>query len=203
MKRTVIGLAVVLLSVGFFTPLASGDPGTRFEFPPPPHFSESLPGLRPGGPSWGLPAEETREGHPGSGPCWLGFLPALNLEEKQLAKVRALERRLAKAEIPKVAELEVSQIELQEILEREPVNLQAVEAKLKKMEALRTAIQLAHIQTGEEIKALLTPEQKKALENSRRPHPGGPGFHPGGRRMPPSGEPGEGDPPRVGFPGPR
>jgi Spy/CpxP family protein refolding chaperone len=202
MKRTVIGLAVVLLSVGFFAALASGDPGDRFGFPPPPPFSESLPGLSPGGPPWGRPAEEI-EGRPGSGPCWPGSLPALDLDEKQLAKVRALERRLAKAEIPKGAELEVSQIELQEILEREPVNLQAVEAKLKKMEALRTAIQLAHIQTGEEIKALLTPEQKKALENSRRPHPGGPGFHPGGRRMPPSGEPGEGDPPRVGFPGPR
>jgi hypothetical protein len=143
MKRTVIGLAVVLLSVGLFTPLASGEPGARFGFPPSPHFSESLPGLTSEGPSWGLPAVETREGRPGLEPFLSGFLPALNLDEKQFEKVRALERRLAKAEIPKGAELEVTQIELQEILEREPVNLKAVEAKLKKMEALRTLIPLA------------------------------------------------------------
>ena len=98
----------------------------------------------------------------------------MNLDEKQLEKVRALERGLAKAEIPKGAELEVAQIELQEILEREPVNLKAVEAKLKKMEALRTAIQLAHIQSGEEIKALLTPAQKKAWEQRHPTPPGGP-----------------------------
>jgi Spy/CpxP family protein refolding chaperone len=201
MKKTVIGLVVVLLSVGFITPLASGDPGARFALTPPPHFAEYPPGLAPGGPPWGRPAEETREGRPGSEPCWPGFLPALNLDEKQLEMVRALERRLAKAEIPKGAELEVTQIELQEILEREPVNLKAVETKLKKMEALRTSIQLAHIQAGEEIKAVLTPKQKKAWKNSHHPHPGGPEFQSSVRRMAPPGEPGEYELPGAGAKG--
>jgi Spy/CpxP family protein refolding chaperone len=125
----------------------------------------------------------------------------LNLDEKQLEMVRALERRLAKAEIPKGAELEVTQIELQEILEREPVNLKAVETKLKKMEALRTSIQLAHIQAGEEIKAVLTPEQKKAWKNSHPPHPGGPEFQSGVRRIMPPGEPGEYELPGAGAKG--
>ncbi len=117
--------------------------------------------------------------------------------------MRAIERRVAKDEIPKGAALEVTRIELQEILEKEPLDLKAAEAKLKKMEALRTAIQLTQLQAGAEINSLLTAEQKKVLRDSQHPYHGGPGFQPGGRRMPPPGEPGEGDPQQVGFPGPR
>ncbi|MBI5584490.1 MAG: hypothetical protein HY892_11770 [Deltaproteobacteria bacterium] len=90
-----------------------------------------------------------------------------------------------------------------EILEREPVHLKAVEAKLKKMEAWRTSIQLAHIQASEEIKALLTPEQKKAMQHGRRPHPGGWGFQPGGREMAAPAEPGRYGPPGAAVKDPR
>jgi Spy/CpxP family protein refolding chaperone len=203
MKSIVIGISVVWLSVGIFTPSASGDPGPRFGPPPPRHLSESASGRAPGGPPWGPPAEETREGRPDSELCGAGFFPVLNLDEKQLEKVRVLERGLAKAEIPRGAELEVAQIELEEILEREPVNLKVVEAKLKKMEALRTMIQLAQIQFGEEIKSLLTPSQKKAWKQRHPTPPADPGFHSGGQRMAPPGEPVEFAPPGTDAKGSR
>ena len=87
----------------------------------------------------------------------------MNLDEKQLEKVRALERGLAKAEILG-AELEVAQIELEEILEREPVNLKAVEAKLKKMESLahRDSTGPHSIRRGNQI--IIDPGTKKSLE---------------------------------------
>ena len=44
---------------------------------------------------------------------------------------------------------------------KDPVDLKAAEAKLRQIEALKTDLHLGHIKTHEEVKAILTPEQKK------------------------------------------
>jgi hypothetical protein len=56
-------------------------------------------------------------------------------------------------------------IEMKELLDEDPVDLKAVEKKLKQIEAIKSEIQLTLIKAGEEVKSILTPDQRK---NSKR-----------------------------------
>ena len=104
-------------------------------------------------------------------------LMALGLDEKQKDAIKAIQSRVMKDTIRKRADVEVSGIELRELLRKDPVDMSAVEAKLKKTESMRTDMRLTHIKAMEEIKAILTPEQRKKFKES---HEGG--FMMEGRR---------------------
>jgi Spy/CpxP family protein refolding chaperone len=188
MKRNAVCLLIIFMSLIFSAPFASSEPG---------HWTGSVGGgYREEGPSARPPERppmgpsdgEWWPGRPGPEPSWWSHLPALNLDERQMEALKGIERRRWKDEIRKGAELEVNRIELQELLDKDPLDLKAVEAKLKKMETLMTEIQLASIKAGEQIKALLTPPQKEALKNFHRLGPRGEDLLPGRRRMLPPGE---------------
>ncbi len=66
-----------------------------------------------------------------------------------------------KDSIKKMADLRIVRLELKDLLGKDPVDMKAVEAKVKQSETLRTEMHLAHIRAMEEVKAKLTPEQKK------------------------------------------
>jgi Spy/CpxP family protein refolding chaperone len=188
MKKNALGFLIIFISLIFFAPLAFSDPGDRTGFAPPGYRPGAPLGRTPERPPWGPPDGYRWEGRPGPESFGWSHLAAIELNEGQIEKVQAIEQRMAKEEILKGAELEVTRIELQEILGKDPVDLKAVEAKLKKREALMTEIQLASIKAGEQIKALLTSSQKEALKNFQRMGPRGESFLPGHRRMPPPGE---------------
>jgi Spy/CpxP family protein refolding chaperone len=86
---------------------------------------------------------------------------ALGLDEKQKETVMAIHLKTKKEMVRKKADVEVAQIELKELLGKDPVDLQAAEAKVKQIEALKTDMKMTHIRTREEVKKVLTPEQKK------------------------------------------
>jgi Spy/CpxP family protein refolding chaperone len=65
--------------------------------------------------------------------------------------------------IRKKADLKIARLELRELLHKEPVDMNAVEAQAKKTEGLRTAMLLDAIKAREEVKSKLTPEQRKKL----------------------------------------
>ena len=66
-----------------------------------------------------------------------------------------------KEKIRRTADMRIAQIELKDLLSQDPVDMKAVEAKVKQLEAMRTEMQLSHIKAMEECKAKLTPEQRK------------------------------------------
>lgn len=106
-------------------------------------------------------------GHPGVGmdidhPLWLD-LPRLNIDRNRMDAIREIEIRTVKEGIRKRAELQVASIELGELLGKDPVDLKAVEVKLKQIAALKTEMQLARIKAIEEIKGKLTSEERKKL----------------------------------------
>ena len=68
-----------------------------------------------------------------------------------------------KEKIRRTADMRIAQIELKDLLSQDPVDMKAVEAKVKQLEAMRTEMQLSHIKAMEECKAKLTPEQRKKL----------------------------------------
>ena len=66
--------------------------------------------------------------------------------------------------LKKRADKIIAHVELQDLLEKEPVDMKAVEASAKKNESIATDMFLAHVRAHEEVKALLTPEQRKKFK---------------------------------------
>ena len=108
-------------------------------------------------------------GHPGMGMemehplLWLD-LPRLNIDKNRMDAIREIEGKALKDGIRKRAELQVASIELGELLAKDPVDMRAVETKLKQIEALRTDMQFSRIKAIEEIKGKLTSEERKKLK---------------------------------------
>jgi Spy/CpxP family protein refolding chaperone len=94
----------------------------------------------------------------------LGKLKNIGLDEKQKEAVKEIERNTMKETIKKRADLDIAQIDLRDLLDKDSVNMKAVESKLKEIASLKTDIQLSRIKAHEEIKSKLTPDQRKKLK---------------------------------------
>jgi len=90
-------------------------------------------------------------------------LMGLNLDEQQKASIGEIKSRIMKESIRRTADIRIVQIELKELLSQEPVDMKAVEAKVKQLEMLKTEMHLSHIKAMQDIKTQLTPEQRKKL----------------------------------------
>ncbi len=96
-------------------------------------------------------------------PMWK-HLESLGLDEKQKDAIKTLQTKTMKEMIRKKADAQIADIELQNLLDKDPVDMKAVEAAAKKSESFRTAMYLTHISAYEELKSILTPEQRKRLK---------------------------------------
>ena len=90
-------------------------------------------------------------------------ISALGLDDNQSTEVKAVLLKLQKEMIQKRADIQVAEIELKEILEKDPVDVKVAETKVKQIASLKTEAAMIHIQGIEDVKAKLTPEQKKKL----------------------------------------
>jgi Spy/CpxP family protein refolding chaperone len=96
-------------------------------------------------------------------PLWKHLL-SLGLDEKQKDTIREIKSGLMKDTIKKKAEVQIAKLELKDLLHKDPVDLKAVEAKLRQIAEIETDIQLSHIKTKEAVKAKLTPDQREKLK---------------------------------------
>jgi Spy/CpxP family protein refolding chaperone len=87
----------------------------------------------------------------------------LGLSAKQKEEIEGIRVATMKEVIRKRADMQIARLELRELLSKEPVDMKAVEAKVKQIEGLRADIHLAIIRAKEEVKAKLTPEQRQKL----------------------------------------
>ncbi len=90
---------------------------------------------------------------------------SLGLDEKQMAEIKSIHFATMKEVTKKRADMQVARIELREMLSKDPVDLKAVEAKIRQIEAARGDIMMMHIKALEEVKSKLTPEQRKKFES--------------------------------------
>ncbi len=104
-------------------------------------------------------------------PMWK-HLMGLGLDDKQKDALRALRSRTMKDMAKKMADKQIAGIELRDLLEKDPVDMKSVEAAVKKNESLRADMMLAHIKAHEEMKSILTPDQKKRLKEMMEAGPG-------------------------------
>jgi len=79
-------------------------------------------------------------------------LMSLGLDDKQKEAMQVIHMNMRKDEIRRRADIGVAEIELKEILMKDPVDLNAAEAKLKQIEALKTGLTFGHIKTHEEAR---------------------------------------------------
>jgi len=84
----------------------------------------------------------------------------LGLSAEQIGRLFTLRDGFAKEARTKSETLEKVERDLDQLLGPGPVDLRAVEAKLKEAEAIRTDLRLARIRVIEEGKGVLTPEQR-------------------------------------------
>ncbi len=101
-------------------------------------------------------------------PMWKHFM-GLGLDDKQQDSLRAIKSKAMKDAVRKKADKKIAKIELDDLLDKDTVDMKAVEALAKKIEGLRTEMFLSHIKVKEEIKALLTPAQRKQLKDMMTP----------------------------------
>jgi Spy/CpxP family protein refolding chaperone len=96
-------------------------------------------------------------------PMWK-HLMGLGLDEKQQEALKALRSKVMKDMTKKRADAQIAGIELKDLLDKDPVDMKGVEAAVKKSESLRAEMFLAHVRAHEEMKSILTPEQRKRLK---------------------------------------
>jgi len=97
----------------------------------------------------------------------------LGLDEKQKEALKALRSRMMKEMVKKRADVQLAGIELKDLLDKDPVDMKAVETAAKKRDSLKTEMFLAQVKAHEEMKSLLTADQKKRLKEMMGSHGAG------------------------------
>lgn len=89
----------------------------------------------------------------------------LDLDQKQKTEIRNIKTALMKDMIRKRADLKIAMLELGELVHSDRIDMTKVEAKVKQVEGLRSAILLSGIKALEAARSKLTAEQRKKLED--------------------------------------
>jgi Spy/CpxP family protein refolding chaperone len=88
----------------------------------------------------------------------------LGLDDKQKDALKALRSKTMKDMVKRRADKQIAAIELSDLLGKDPVDMKAVEASVKKNASLKADMFLAHIKAREEMKSILTPDQRKRMK---------------------------------------
>ena len=96
-------------------------------------------------------------------PMWK-HLMSLGLDDKQKDALKSLRTKMIREMAKRMADKQVAGIELQDLLDKDSVDMKSVEASMKKSESLKTDMLLARIKAREEMKSILTPDQRKRLK---------------------------------------
>jgi Spy/CpxP family protein refolding chaperone len=94
----------------------------------------------------------------------LKHLMGLNLDEQQKASIGEIKSKMMKETIRRTADMQIVQIELKDLLNHDPVEMKAAEAKLKQLETMKTDMRISHLRAMEDVKNKLTPEQRKKFK---------------------------------------
>ena len=87
----------------------------------------------------------------------------LGLSAAQIQQLQTLANEARKALIRHNAEVQVTEMEIEALMQAEPVDLAQVEDTVKGLESRRTEMRLARLNAVVKARALLTPEQRQQL----------------------------------------
>jgi Spy/CpxP family protein refolding chaperone len=98
------------------------------------------------------------------------ILMQLGLDDKQKEQIEGIITRTKKDMIKKNADLKIAQIDLENILSKDPVDMKAAESKFRAIEAIKTDLMLVHLNAVQEGKSILTPEQRAKMKEIMHKH---------------------------------
>jgi len=87
----------------------------------------------------------------------------LGLTPEQVTRLEGLRDGFAREAIRRDADLRIAELDLQALLDQDPLDMAKVETKVREVAQLRADLRIARLRTIEQGKALLTPEQKARL----------------------------------------
>lgn len=119
------------------------------------HFRGGPGGM---GPMWGSPAERPLISF------MLEHRDDLGLTPDQVNRLETLRSDFAREAVRREADIRVAEMDLQALLEHDPVDLPKVEAKIREVAQLRADLRVARLRTIEQGKAVLTAEQRSRLQ---------------------------------------
>lgn len=111
----------------------------------------------------GMACDKRMPGGEKYGKIYLMAVKGLDLTEDQRKKASALENAYIKASIKSAADVEVAEVELQELLAADSVNLSRVKDKINGIGAKKAEMRFFRVKSFEDLKKILTPEQRKKL----------------------------------------
>ena len=88
----------------------------------------------------------------------------LGLDEKQTEALKVIRSKTVKDMLKKKADKQIAALELKDLLDKDTVDMKAVESLVKKKASLGSEMMIAHIKAHEEMKSVLTPDQRKKLK---------------------------------------
>jgi Spy/CpxP family protein refolding chaperone len=89
----------------------------------------------------------------------------LNLTADQTKKLQLSTLQHQKEAIPLFGQIRLAGVEIQELLLAEPTNLDKVKSKVKDKYDAAAKLEMSHLALMQEVKKLLTPEQRQRLES--------------------------------------
>jgi Spy/CpxP family protein refolding chaperone len=122
-------------------------------------------------------------GGPGRGGM-LGALRALDLSDAQRKQVQDLGERHQRSAIQSRADLQTARLDLRKLMRADTPNRRAIETQIDRIAGLRAGLEKDRTGMLLDVRALLTPEQRKQLESWREGRGPGRGTGPGLRRAP-------------------
>ena len=87
----------------------------------------------------------------------------LGLTPEQVTRLEGLRDGFAREAIRRDADLRIAEIDLQALLDQDPLDMGKVETKVREVAQLHADLRIARLRTIEQGKALLTPEQRARL----------------------------------------
>jgi Spy/CpxP family protein refolding chaperone len=180
MRHARYATAVAVGCILVLTIPMTGQSGMRGQGPmEPPGAVQESPARGPSGMmgsgTMGMMESGGMGGHVGMmepGPMLRMLKTELSLSEGQETQLKDIVYQVAKTSIKQRADVQVAEIELQQLLDADPVNIGKIETKLKDIEGLRTGLRLNLIKAHEQVKGVLTPEQRQKLERLHDRLPG-------------------------------
>jgi Spy/CpxP family protein refolding chaperone len=88
----------------------------------------------------------------------------LGLSSEQVKNLERLRNVFEKESIRKEADIRVAKMDLQSLLDAQPVDMTKVEAKVREIERLRSDLRFARIRTVQKAKEQLSADQRQKLE---------------------------------------
>lgn len=88
----------------------------------------------------------------------------LELTDEQVKSLKSIKMDFLRSKLKKEADLKITQMELEALMDEDEASLNEIESKLRSVEKLKTDMKISHIKAFREAKALLTPEQKEKMK---------------------------------------